>query len=195
MNSPAPIPNSCLLTVSFVVAGIAQTAWLHSGAWSILAKPIDGGRTFRGKRLFGDSKTWRGMVVMIPAVGASFMALGAARPRLSGWLQQGLWNLNPSSYLLVGFLVGAAFMLGELPNSFIKRQLGVASGQSPENPAARWFCFFLDQVDSIVAALLMLSLLVPVSPWTWLYLIAGGTVVHWLFNVVLYLLGVKERPA
>jgi hypothetical protein len=37
-----------------------------------LARPLDGGATLRGRRLFGDNKTWRGALVMFAGV------LGAA---------------------------------------------------------------------------------------------------------------------
>ena len=36
-------------------------------AWDLLKplkRPIDGGATFRGRRLFGDNKTWRGALMM-----------------------------------------------------------------------------------------------------------------------------------
>jgi CDP-2,3-bis-(O-geranylgeranyl)-sn-glycerol synthase len=37
--------------------------------FSVLAIPIDGGRTLGGKRIFGDHKTWRGLLAGI-VVGA-----------------------------------------------------------------------------------------------------------------------------
>ena len=55
--------------------------------------------------------------------------------------------------------------------------------------------FFLDQIDSVVGALFAVSLCVPVPMITWVVLLVSGTVVHWLFNVVLFLVGAKKRAA
>jgi hypothetical protein len=86
-------------------------------------------------------------------------------------------------------------MLGELPNSFMKRQLGIAPGEAPARAWSRWLCFSIDRLDSIIGALLVMSLLVPLGWQVWLLVLAVGPAVHWLFNVALYALGVKARPA
>ena len=48
--------------------GSAQTWWFKSPRSARFALPLDGGRTFRGRRLFGSNKTWKGFVVMVPGV-------------------------------------------------------------------------------------------------------------------------------
>ena len=37
-------------------------------------RPIDGGRTFGGRRILGDNKTWRGALVMVTGVEAAALA-------------------------------------------------------------------------------------------------------------------------
>jgi CDP-diglyceride synthetase len=69
--------------------------------------PIDNKLTLSaGKRLFGDTKTWRGF----------FSAV------LSSLILALLLGIEP----LVGALLGALTMVGDLISSFIKRQLGRA---------------------------------------------------------------------
>jgi CDP-2,3-bis-(O-geranylgeranyl)-sn-glycerol synthase len=179
--SPDPIATALFLVVSFVLAGCAQTAWLRSAVSRKLALPLDFGKSFRGRRILGDHKTLRGFVVMVPAAALSFALVHPLVP--------GIWNLGSSRYLALGALAGLGFMAGELPNSFLKRQLGIAPGES------RAFSFVLDRIDSILGMLLVVSLAVP-TPWeTWALVLTVGPVLHLLFSSALFLLDVKARWA
>ena len=189
-----PLAGAVFLALAFILAGIVQTAWLRIPFSQRFAKPLDFGRTWRGRRIFGDHKTVRGLVVMIPATAGSFFLLGYVifhRPRLF----ERLWPLSPLEYALLGLLAGLGFMIGELPNSFLKRQLGIQPGAAPRRRSAQIACFLLDRIDSIVGMLLLVSLVVP-TPWqTWLYIVLFGPVIHWSFSLVLFWCGVKRRPA
>jgi CDP-2,3-bis-(O-geranylgeranyl)-sn-glycerol synthase len=194
LSDPDPLACAAFLVAAFSLAGVAQTLWLKSPLSRRFAVPIDGGRRFRGRRLFGENKTLRGFVVMVPATGAAFFALagllagGTAGPG-------GPWELSPAAYGLVGVCAGLGFMAGELPNSFLKRQLGIPPGAAAFGPVARPLFFMLDRLDSIAGMLLVLGLLVA-TPWqTWLYLALVGPGIHWFFSLVLFALGVKARPA
>lgn len=161
--------------------------------------PLDGGLTFRGRRLFGDNKTLRGFVVMVPAAGLAFLLLAWAIEVFfgsdGGVVAAGLWDLEVWQYGLLGLWTGFFFMAAELPNSFLKRQLGVAPGAAPARPAAKVLCFLLDRFDSMIGLLGSAAIFVP-TPWQlWLGLFVVGSFVHWLFSVLLYRLGVKPRPA
>jgi hypothetical protein len=182
------------LLAAFVLSGCAQTAWLAS-AWSHrFAVPIDGGRTFRGQRIFGDNKTIRGFVIMVPATALSFAALA----RIAGQEDlraAGVWALTPDAYAWLGACAALGFMLGELPNSFVKRQLGVAPGAVASSRAAALWQFAADRFDSGVGMLAAVSLAVPVPARTWALVLAVGWAVHWSFSAVLFRLRVKPRAA
>lgn len=182
----------CALVVlsCFVVAGVAQTLFLKSHVSALFAAPLDMGRTFRGRRIFGQNKTWRGLVVLIPAVTLCFAVAGALATRQV--LGDELWPLTQLQWVGLGLAAGVAYALGELPNSFIKRQLGVEPGAQPEHWLGRKVAFVVDQLDSIMAALVMIALLVPTD---WRFHLASlglGALLHWAFNVVLWLIGVKK---
>jgi hypothetical protein len=49
------------LLVSAAIAAVV----MHFDVWPWLYRPIDGGCLVGGKRLFGDHKTWRGVVVVV----------------------------------------------------------------------------------------------------------------------------------
>jgi hypothetical protein len=195
MTSPAPLPCAAFLLVAFTLAGLVQTFWLRSRCCPWLRGPLDGGRTWAGKRIFGDNKTWHGLVALVPAVGAAFVLLSlACRVVVPAWAR-GLWALSPAAYGLLGCWVGLGFMLGELPNSFLKRRLDIAPGDAPIRPWARVLCFLGDRLDSILGAFLALALVVPTPMAVLLYLLLLGPAVHWSFSVLLFHLGVKGRPA
>ncbi|HEU5217511.1 MAG TPA: CDP-archaeol synthase [Gemmatimonadales bacterium] len=192
---PAPDPVCCalFLILSFSLAGVAQTWWFRSPRSERFAVPLDGGRTFRGRRIFGSNKTWKGFVVMVPATALAFLVVGTLARVLP--VGRGLWPLSPAGYAWLGAVASGGFMAGELPNSFVKRQLAIAPGDAPRARGARCIAFAMDRLDSILGMLLAVSLAVPTAWQVWALVLCLGPGIHWLFNVALFLLGVKARPA
>ena len=75
---------------------------------------------------------------MVPAAAASFalcFAVVDAARAVGSRTDSG--RCPSSGYAALGAWAGLGFMLGELPNSFVKRQLDVAPGQAPRGRAAR----------------------------------------------------------
>jgi hypothetical protein len=180
------------LVAAFVVAGVAQTAWFAAPFSRRFAVPLDGGTHLRGRRLFGDNKTLRGFVVMVPAAALAFMgmALAIATPAAKG-----LWPLTPAGYAWLGACAGFGFMAGELPNSFIKRQLDIDPGASARRGWTSAAQFAIDRVDSGVGMLLAVSLAARTPLATWPLVLAIGFSFHWAFSVLMFQLGLKARPA
>jgi hypothetical protein len=107
----------------------------------------------------------------------------------------GLWPLTGFHYALLGAWAGLGFMLGELPNSFLKRQLDIEPGCLTTNRAWTVWQLAADRMDSGLGMLLALALVVPV-PWqTWALVLLLGWSLHWGFSLVLYCLRVKPRAA
>jgi CDP-2,3-bis-(O-geranylgeranyl)-sn-glycerol synthase len=103
--------------------------------------PIDGGRRWRGKRILGDHKTWRGLVAgVIAAVAAFELQVLAARAGV-------VTTLTPFDYsdasLSIGLLLGLGTGVGDAVKSFFKRRVDIAPGSS-------WMGF--DQLDFMVGA-------------------------------------------
>ena len=190
-----PLACAVFLVVTFAAAGVLHVLWMASPISAHLASPLDGGRRFRGRRVFGDNKTWRGFAVMVPACAVAFLAFSVLRPALPSWLAQGVWNLPVPGYFALGLWAGLGFMAGELPNSFVKRQLGVAPGAAPARGWQRPFFACADRIDSILGMLVALAIVVPVPPLAWLYVLIVGPAIHALFSAGLYLVGAKARPA
>jgi hypothetical protein len=188
MGDLDPIVCTVFLILSLSTAGVFQVAWLRTRVSEKLKQRVDFGLTLRGRPLLGENKTLRGFVVMVPASGFSFWAWS----RLGSGFE-GLWPLSPTQFLLLGCAAGAGFMLGELPNSALKRQLDIAPGEAPTQPWLGRLCLTLDRTDSLLGSLLAMSLTVPV-PWPiWLGCLVVGSGIHGLFSFALYRLGIKER--
>ena len=189
-------PSSCaaFLVAAFMLAGVCQAAWLASPVSQRFATPLDGGRTVRGRRVFGENKTWRGFVMMVPATSASFALLAALLVAAPAKLA-GLWPLSIGSYAIVGLCAGLGFMAGELPNSFLKRQLGIPAGAAARGRVARPLFFLIDHVDSAIGTMLALALVVSTPPRTWMYVAAVGPIVHGVFSLLVFQLGGKARAA
>jgi CDP-diglyceride synthetase len=143
------------LAVPIIAAGLVHLAVMKLDLLPALRRsPMDFGLTFRGRRLFGANKTWRGAIVTI------------ATTSLAAWLLAQLsdccWHLPTltpfaSTHPLVwGLLLGAGYIAGELPNSFAKRQIGIAPGDSGQGLAGRAF-WVVDQLDSLVGILVAIS--------------------------------------
>jgi hypothetical protein len=196
MSMPAVDGGACalFLMAAFVLAGCAQVAWLASSRSRRFLMPLDGGRTFRGRRIFGANKTVRGLVVMVPATALAFVVVSQLAAH--GHPQAvGLWPLSAAGYAWLGAAAGLGFMLGELPNSFLKRQLGIAPGAlSPHRGVAAWQ-LVADRMDSGLGMLTALSLMVSVPRQTWALVLFVGWALHWSFSVVLFRLRVKPRLA
>ena len=187
-------PAACawFLLGAFVLAGMAQTAWFATPLSRRFSFPIDGGATFRGTRIFGEHKTVRGFVVMVPAAAISFAVLAAA---IGDPAQAGLWPLSIAGYAGLGACAGLGFMAGELPNSFVKRRLGVRRGGGPPRRLAASAQFDADRLDSGIGMLLALSAIVPTPVMTWVLVLLVGPSIHWAFSVLMFHLGLKARPA
>lgn len=133
---------------------------------------------------------------MVMPVASSFAFAGLAyfRDELPEWLISGIWTMPVPSYAILGFTSGLTFMLAELPNSFLKRQLGIVPGDTAQQLPLAVLCFILDRTDSVIGVLIVLSILVPVPALTWAWALLIGALVHGLFSMLLYLLHVKARP-
>lgn len=190
-DAPDALAAALFLIACFVAAGFVHTAWLRSPWSRALAIPVDGGRTWRRRRIFGENKTWRGFAAMIPAASLCF----AAGAGIQDATDVHLWDLSVIEYAWLGAWAGFGFMAAELPNSFVKRQLGIRPGMAPHTRLGAATCFVVDRLDSIVGMLAAVSLAVPMAAMTWGWVLLIGPGIHLSFSVLLHRLGLKARPA
>ncbi|MEK6901094.1 MAG: CDP-archaeol synthase [Nanoarchaeota archaeon] len=133
------------------------------------------------EKRFGSHKTWRGLVAAVLAGGLVF------------WLQKiaytmGFRSLAVIDYhdfsVLLGFLLGAGAILGDLVKSYYKRKGGIKPGHS-------WIPF--DQLDFVIGGIIgSFFLYVPPASIV-LVLLIVSPVLHALFHYMGYLLKMNEK--
>lgn len=97
---------------------------------------------------------------------------------------------NPA---LVGALLGIAAWTGELPNSFVKRRLGIAPGEQRRS-AGGVVISVIDQADWVPAAWLLLSPIWRMTAREAAQAFAIVAVVHVPINLVGYGVGARSSP-
>ena len=89
-------------------------------------RPIDKNKQFKGKPLFGKNKTYRGFIVAIVAgIILAYVQMFLYNVPFFRWVS----ILDYSNPLLIGFLLGAGAITGDLIKSFFKRRINMKSGQ------------------------------------------------------------------
>jgi hypothetical protein len=158
---------------------------------SFLCRPIDRGRKFRGKRIFGDNKTYRGVTVVSLGTAIGFGLQSLLFHRIASVRNVELFDYAFFKSLALGGAVGVAAMLSELPNSFIKRQFEIAPGTAAKGWKALIF-YIYDQIDFLLGAWLVLATLVPVTAGR--VLLSSGLllIAHQVMSSVGYALGMRR---
>lgn len=159
---------------------VHQMVVLRHNLFAFLAKPLDAGCTLRGKRIFGAHKTLRGLVVVSLCTAICTFAITLVRSFP--------FAIHPA---LFGFLLGLAYMLGELPNSFLKRQYKIPPGRSTDGCVGFLFSI-IDHIDSVIAVAIVLMVLIHPSPATLLILVLCGGVLHYIVHEILHGLGYRK---
>jgi CDP-diglyceride synthetase len=154
-----------------------------------LKRPIDGGATLGGRRIFGDSKTWRGVAVAvagcIATVAVQKYVVGDAAGPVA------VVDYERIDAIPFGSAIGAGAMLGELPNSFVKRRVGIAPGKTTKGPSRALF-YVWDQIDLLMITWPLLGI------WFWppiglvITSFVVALVVHPLVALVGYLVGARK---
>lgn len=159
--------------------------------------PMDGRRRAGdGKRLLGDHKTWQGFGGMI-VLTALWMTFFVFIDRRFDWVHgYAVVNLRlwafPQEALLNGALWGLGYVLFELPNSYIKRRLDIAPGRKGRGAVGLMF-LFIDQADSVVGCLVSMCFFYRPGWAEVLTIFVMGVGIHYVVNILLFLVGLKRQ--
>lgn len=162
----------------FLPAGTANVAPILAKRIPLIqhwTAPLDGGLKFRGKRLLGKNKSWRGLITGVLAGALTGLLIYPLLSDTSGAIE----------HMFIGGAIGFGAILGDAVESFFKRQRGVQSGDS-------WLLF--DQIDYVIGALLFGSLFVRFNPIDYVAVIAAYFIGHLIMTYVGFLLGLKDKP-
>lgn len=175
--------------VLFLPAMVPNTAAALFGGGT----PIDFNKTWKGKRILGDGKTWRGLIGGVLAgilVGLLILLISY----LCGSENHFGYGESYECYLVI-FCLALGSLLGDMCGAFIKRRLGLARGQKAP---------ILDQYDFVIGAFVLTAIFFPdfvynnyIEGWhiaALIFIIAIMFVVHRAVNIIGYKMGVKKEP-
>jgi hypothetical protein len=154
-----------------------------------LNRPLDLGAAPGGTRLFGDNKTVRGALAMAGGTLAATLLLH----RLEPYRRRLPAELREAGPLRHGALLGAAVVLGELPNSVLKRRLGIAPGERASTPVGVALAIH-DQGDFVLGAWPLLAPIWRMSAREVAEAFAIVAGVHMGVNLAGYALGARTSP-
>jgi hypothetical protein len=162
---------------------------MRYGWLGFLARPMDGDRRYRGRPLLGHSKTFRGPVLVAVGAAAVFALQCEVLNRL-----EALASIELVDYAQLpgwlGVLAGGVAELFELPNSFVKRRLGIEPGGTTRGLLGVVF-YLWDQLDVLMGFWLVMALAVPATPLRVGVSVAIVATIHPLLTFVGYLLGMR----
>jgi hypothetical protein len=174
----AYLDNCFLYILPVLLSGVLFIFTVKRGFFGFLDVPVS-------KGLFGTNKTLRGFVLM-PAYCLLF-----------AWLLSMLLGARNEIYvaenIYKAFFLGLAYPLGELPNSFIKRRLGIVSGGVSSRSWQRIFFFVLDNVDSVILCCVYFFWAYRVSLYYLPGVFALGALAHFLTDLLMIGLKLKRR--
>jgi CDP-diglyceride synthetase len=140
-----------------ILAGIVNSIFCKLNVFNNLKKPLDFNKKIKGKRIFGDNKTWKGLLGYI-FFNIIFMVLVGIIYKACNIEKLNFFYINHNNTLLFNILVGALlglfYALFELPNSFMKRRLDIKEGKTTKG-FKKIFFILLDQADSVFGVALV----------------------------------------
>ena len=187
------LQQSAWLCLPLILGGITHVVVIKRNVLPSLARlRLDCGIKLRRRDLFGANKTVRGAVVMICATMFWTIVLDKLQTVLNLGADLRYIPIDQLSSLSLGFLLGSAYIAGELPNSLLKRQLNIHPGSAASGPLQKLF-WLVDQVDSTVAVLVVLCFVKPPNLEVYLLLIGFTLVLHPVIATLMVALGLKQR--
>jgi CDP-2,3-bis-(O-geranylgeranyl)-sn-glycerol synthase len=151
--------------------------------------PMDFGLKWRGVRIFGPNKTWRGLIFGVFAAAVTGFLQRNYHSQASLFLSN-QFNLGstlslPEMSITLAFMLGFGAITGDAVKSFFKRRMGIESGQ----PAP-----LLDQLDYIFGAFFFAWLIVPIDLNHFAVIVIVTVPIHLLANFMAWLLKLKKVP-
>ncbi len=161
-------------------AGFANLVPVLFKKSNFLNYPVDLGIRLRGKEIFGENKTYRGLF-WGTLTGICITYIQKLLYPLT--IKLALIDYSVVNVIVVGFLLGFGALAGDLIESFIKRQIGMSPGRT-------WIPF--DQIDWIIGAMFFINFYTHI---TWLqisFAILLFVPLHLLIKFIGFLLEINQ---
>jgi hypothetical protein len=172
--------TSLLIILPVLLAGLTFILILKFFP-NFLNFPLDFSRTYNGKRIFGQNKTIKGPLIMTLFTG------------LFGISFYNYLNFPTTFSIFLSYaLIGLLYSLGELPNSFFKRQLNISPGSKAIAQPWKTIFNFLDIYDSLFFCYLGYVFIFNFDSYITFVTILFSGVLHLLTDVLMKKLKLKQ---
>tara|TARA_B110000902_G_scaffold50306_1_gene57700 strand:+ start:408 stop:932 length:525 start_codon:yes stop_codon:yes gene_type:complete len=163
-----------LLFLPLVIGNVLHMIIVKKNYLKALSIPIS-------STLFGANKTYRGFLVL-PVLSGFIACLNAIT----------FDSLQASNRyaLFIGTGLGIAYMLFELPNSYLKRKLGIPQGASYKKYKILQLC--IDKIDSLVGVFAFYYFATSVTFETIIGLFLAAFLIHISLSYLLVVLKIKK---
>ena len=103
----------------------------------------------------------------------------------------GILGYDAVNLVYFSIILGLAYCCGELPNSFIKRRMGIPPGETSNRYKKTFIA--IDHLDSSVPCLLVMSYFLNLSILESLSFLVAAIFIHFLVNYLLYMVGIRKQ--
>lgn len=134
-------------------------------------------------RLFGSHKTYRGFFAGIAGGMTTVFIQKWLAPTTATLTLMNYASYSTSKLALLGFLFGFGALAGDLIKSFLKRRIGI-------EPGGLWFPF--DQLDSVVGALIAVSIMYTPPLLHIVVIIAVSPLLSFITTGIGYIIGLRK---
>lgn len=145
--------------------------------------PVDFGLKLRDHYLFGDHKTWRGVICAIIAGTAAVLVQGWLESHFKIFQKISLVDYSDFNLFSLGILMSSGAMAGDLGAAFVKRRLNLEPGQA----FMPW-----DQTNYVIGCFIFLQPYAHFNRIIWITLFVSTFFLHLLFNRWGYMLGIHK---
>lgn len=164
-------------------ANMAPTFAKKAGILKFLAKPIDFGKKFKAKDIFGSHKTWRGIVSGV-IMGILIILLQRILWQFPFFQKISFFNYQEINVFLLGFLLSSGALLGDLISSFFKRRKGILPGRP-------WIPF--DQISFVIGAFCFVEPFFKIPILAWFLILFFSFFLHIIVNRIGFWLKISDN--
>ncbi len=163
--------------------GVANMAPVFCINIPFLKCSVDCGKSWRGKRIFGENKTWRGILAATVLGFLFFIIQRQLFIESNFFLRVSLFDYQVVPWFY-GFFIGLGAILGDLIKSFFKRRANLAPGHS-------WIPF--DQIDYLIGGMIALEPFYRPDIFAFFLIILFGFVLHLFVKFIGYILKISDK--
>ncbi len=160
-----------IVLLPLVVSNVSHMLIVKKNHFKWLNRPIS-------KKMFGANKTWRGFVFVSLVNAIVLQAVDF------------ILHLKMENAFYLGFLLGLVYVTFELPNSFMKRKLGILSGEQASSN--KMLFSSIDKMDSAFGVNLIYFLLGHLDWQCALTLFMSSSLMHYSISKILVYFKLKK---